>query len=107
MQERKLIDLCQKGQLNYFGELYDRYVDQIYKFIYLKTYDTHISEDLTSQVFFQALDKIHSFDTTDPNANFRAWLYRIAYNLVIDYYKKAPQDIGLEEVPEFSIDESF
>jgi RNA polymerase sigma-70 factor (ECF subfamily) len=66
--------------------LYEKYFDQIYKFIFLKTFDKELTEDLTSQTFLKAIDKIKSFKN-DENANFRAWLYRVAYNLTIDEFK--------------------
>lgn len=96
MSEKEIIDLCQKGNLEYFSELYEKYVEMIYKFIFLKTTDKELSEDLTSQTFFKALEKIQSFKI-DDSANFRAWLYRIAYNLIIDTYKSKKQDLSFEE----------
>lgn len=87
MTDIEIVTLCQNWQLDSFWELYERYVDKIYKFIYLKTYDTDLSQDLTSQTFLKALDNINKFKV-EENANFNAWIYRIAYNLIVDNYKK-------------------
>lgn len=100
MLEKEIIDLCQKWKLEYFWELYEKYIEQIYKFIYLKTYDTELSQDITSQTFLKALDKINSFKNNDNNANFKAWIYRIAYNLVIDNYKQKKESISIDEIVE-------
>ncbi len=69
-----------------FVYLYDRYVEKIYKFLYFRTFDQDLAEDLTSQVFFKAMDKIHTVD--ESKGTFQAWLYRIARNLLIDEYRK-------------------
>jgi RNA polymerase sigma-70 factor, ECF subfamily len=65
----------------------------------LKTYDKELSEDLTSQTFFKALDKINSFKN-EKDSNFRAWLYKIAYNLIIDNYKGKKENVDLSEILE-------
>jgi len=87
MSDLEIVSLCQNSKIDNFALLYEKYIDEIYKFVYLKTYDKDLSEDLTSQTFLKALDKIHTFKVT-PDANFRAWLYRIAYNLIVDNYKR-------------------
>lgn len=99
MSDLEMVSLCQKSKIDNFSFLYEKYIDEIYKFVYLKTYDKELTEDLTSQTFLKALDKIHTFKVT-PDANFRAWLYRIAYNLVVDNYKQLKETIDLSEVLE-------
>lgn len=106
MSENEIIILCQKWELNYFWEIYEKYINEIYKFIYLKTYDKELSEDLTSQTFFKALDKINSFKI-EENANFRAWIYRIAYNLVIDNYKSKKEIYNIDEIIEVGYENDF
>lgn len=106
MSEQELIELCQKWQLENFSIIYEKYIDQIYKFIYLKTYDKELSEDITSQTFLKAIDKISSFKVWE-NANFKAWIYRIAYNLVIDNYKQKKENLNLDEIIEIWYSENF
>lgn len=104
MQENEIIDLCQQWELNFFWELYEKYFDKIYKYIYLKTYNIELTQDITSQVFLKALDKINSFKN-DNDSNFKAWLYRIAHNLVVDNYKKADKTLSMDSILEpFYID---
>lgn len=65
-----------------FGELYQRYVDRIYSYVYYRVGSHEEAEDLTARTFFQALDNLAAYE--DRGAPFSAWLYRIAHNLIID-----------------------
>ena len=85
MDETKIIRKCQQGEMREFAVLYHNYADKIYRFVYYKTSHRETAEDLTSQTFFKALEAIGSFDPSQ--GKFSSWLYRIARNLVIDYYR--------------------
>lgn len=95
MTEQQIINSCQKWNLEFFSILYEKYFEEIYKFIYLKTFDKETAQDICSETFFKAINKINSFKN-EENSNFRAWIYRIAYNLVIDNYKQNNEDLSLE-----------
>jgi RNA polymerase sigma-70 factor (ECF subfamily) len=72
-----------------FIELYDQYAPKIYRFVYLKVNSVQDSEDLTSEVFFKFWDNfIRNRDNKKKIDNPRAFLYRIANNLVTDFYRK-------------------
>ncbi len=68
-----------------FGELYEIYVDRIYNYIYYRTADRDEAEDLTSRVFFRAIQHIGRYE--DKGVPFSAWLYRIARNMVANWYR--------------------
>jgi RNA polymerase sigma-70 factor (ECF subfamily) len=68
-----------------FGELYERYVDRIYNYIFHRVGNVHDAEDLTSHTFFRALSHLRSYK--DQGVPFSAWLYRIAHNLVANWYR--------------------
>ncbi len=68
-----------------FGELYERYVDKIYNYIYYRVSDQAEAEDLTARTFFRALRKIDSYE--ERGLPFSAWLYRIAHNLVANWHR--------------------
>ena len=74
-----------KRDADAFGELYERYVDRIYNYIYYRTSDVHEAEDLTARVFYRALGHIGKYN--HHGAPFAAWLYRIAHNLVANWYR--------------------
>ena len=69
-----------------FGVLYERHVGRIYTYIYYRTGNQQDAEDLTARTFHKALDHIKRYN--NRGAPFSAWLYRIAHNLVIDYYRR-------------------
>jgi RNA polymerase sigma-70 factor (ECF subfamily) len=68
-----------------FGELYERYVERIYNYVFYRVGDTAEAEDLTARVFYRALGHIHEYQAR--GAPFAAWLYRIAHNLVANWYR--------------------
>jgi RNA polymerase sigma-70 factor (ECF subfamily) len=81
-----------------FGELYERYVDKIYSYIYYRTGNHHDAEDLTARTFYRALKHLHRYQ--DRGLPFSAWLYRIAHNLVANWHRDRSrrQVIALDEV---------
>lgn len=93
-QIQKIIKKCQTGDNKDFVYIYDSYINKIYKFIYYKTNHTETAEDLTSKVFFKALKNISKFD---PETNFNSWIYRIARNIVIDYYRLKKEESNIDD----------
>lgn len=81
--ELKLALSAKNGDQAAFGALYNIYIRKIYDFVYFKTLNKEIAEDLSSQVFLKALKYINSF----KGDNFSAWLYTIARHTVIDHYR--------------------
>ena len=81
-----------------FGELYDRYVDRIYSYIYHRVGNVHDAEDLTSRTFYRALSHIQGY--VDRGIPFSAWLYRIAHNLVANWHRdrKRRPVVALDEL---------
>ncbi len=96
MSDIKLVQNCQNGNFDSFWVLYDSYVEKIYKFIYYKTLNKELSEDLTSEVFFNALNKINNL-SLDNESSFKSWLYKIAYNKIIDYYRRKKDNSSLKD----------
>ena len=84
-----------------FGELYERYVLQIYRFVYSRVRDQTAAEDVTSEVFMKALKSITRYqDTGKP---FSAWLYQIAVNSVADRYRAARPVEDLDDQRDLAI----
>lgn len=82
-----LVRRAQQGHSEAFAGLYEAYYDKIYRYVMFKTGDTLEAEDLTEEVFLRMLESIGSFKW--QGYPFTSWLFRIAHNLVIDYYRKS------------------
>jgi RNA polymerase sigma-70 factor (ECF subfamily) len=85
-EEQSLVLQAQKCNQEAFAKLYEQNFDKIYRYISLKVGNNTEAEDMTQQVFIKALQSISSYKWKD--VTFSAWLFRIAHNLVIDYYSK-------------------
>ena len=90
-----LLAKAKKGDEAAFSEIYDLYFKKIYRFLYYRVSHKEIAEDLAEEVFLKALTKLSSI--TEDKA-FEGWLYQIARNLVIDYYRQKKIDVSLDEV---------
>lgn len=75
-----------------FGEIYDQYIDKIYRFVYLKVSSQEIAEDITSKVFLRGWEAYKAkFETQNSKfeiKNMGAFLYQIARNAVVDHYRE-------------------
>jgi len=93
LSETHLITQAKSGDSGAFGALYERYVDRVYAFIYFKTHHRETAEDLASRTFMKALEHIGTLRAEENS--FRPWVYTIARNTIIDYYrtKREHQDI--------------
>ena len=80
-----LVNRARDGDPEAFGQLYDRYVDLVYRYVYYRVGTTALAEDLTSETFLRALRRLATF--TWQGKDFGAWLVTIARNLVADHYK--------------------
>ncbi len=84
LDDAELVELA-KEDSDAFGEIYERYVDKIYRYIYYRTSNVHDAEDLTARVFYRAMAHIENYQ--DRGLPFQAWLYRIAHNLVANWHR--------------------
>ncbi|MFT4146224.1 MAG: RNA polymerase sigma factor [Mobilitalea sp.] len=85
-EELRLIRKVQRtGDRVAADALLRKYYDEIYRYVYKQTSDKHIAMDLTQNIFISVLRTISSYD--NKHAGFRTWLYRIATNKTIDYFR--------------------
>lgn len=83
----RLVTLAQAGDGAAFGELYDRYVDTVFRFVYYRVNDRGLAEDFTSETFLRALRRISTI--TYQGRDIGAWFITIARNIVLDHVKSA------------------
>jgi RNA polymerase sigma-70 factor (ECF subfamily) len=92
--EENLIDEAKNGDAGSFGKLYNHYVAPIYRFIYVKVDAREVCEDLTHEVFLSAWQNLHRYKSR--GFPFSSWLYQIARNRVIDYYRLKRVHLSIE-----------
>ena len=80
-----------------FGNIYEQYVSRIYNYIFYRVGNANDAEDLTAKVFLRAYTHIGKYN--QRGLPFSAWLYRIAHNLVANWYRdnSRRKDISLDE----------
>jgi len=76
-----------------FAALYDHYVNQIYRYQLSHVGDSVEAQDLTSQVFLSALDRLSSYQ---HRGHFAAWLFMIARHKWMDYFRQDHRELPLE-----------
>jgi len=69
------------------AEIYERHIDSIYRYIYIRVRNQADAEDLTGQVFLKMIDALPGYRL--QGVPFSTWLYRIAHNLVVDRYRRS------------------
>jgi RNA polymerase sigma-70 factor (ECF subfamily) len=97
--EAELLERAANLEEAALSELYDRYELKIYNYIYRRTSNQTLAEDLTAQVFLRMLEAIHNDKTW--HSSFSGWLYRIAHNLVIDHYRvrDRQKQVSIDDAP--------
>ncbi len=78
-----------------FGDLYDRFVDRVYRYLYYRTGRQTDAEDLTEQVFLKAWEAIDRFQW--QGRPFLAWLYRLAHNVHVDHLRRRRATASLDD----------
>jgi len=97
--EEELILKAQGGDSYAFGLLYDAYVSQIYRFIFLKLGGMKAeAEDITHQVFMSAWKNIKKYQF--QGYPFSSWLYKIARNEVIDFWRTKKNNVSIHDIHE-------
>lgn len=77
-----------------FGELYQRYAAEIERFVRSRVNDPELAEDITSMVFTKALKALPRY----TDGSFRAWLYRITRNTIIDEYRRQRPSMDIADL---------
>ena len=83
-EEYVLIEQCRQDP-HYFAGIYEKYYEDIFRFVYKRTGDEYVTADLTSKVFFNTLKSLHRYSF--QGVPFASWLYKIAVNEVNQYYR--------------------
>ncbi len=94
----QLIQRAQQGDGGAVSWLYAQYQTSVFRYLYYRTGDRGVAEDLTSDVFLRMLRALPHYRI--QAAPFQAWLFQIARNLATDYFRQSRQDESLSEALE-------
>jgi len=83
--DNALMFKVKEGKLEKMGLLFERYHRQVFGFYYRMCGDAELSEDLVQNLFLRMLKYRHTFS---GEGQFRAWMYQMARNLLMDHYRK-------------------
>jgi len=96
-KEKELLSRVVSGDKDAFGQLYDFYAPRIFRFIRLKVGSQVLAEDLSSESFLRIWEYFQEGER-EIEDSFQALLYKIARNLIVDYYKrKSSQEILIDD----------
>ena len=98
-----LIQGFQSGNFDDFGVLYERYLDMIFVYIFRKVGNREQAEDICSQVWIKAMRDIMKTQK-DEDFLFKAWIYRIAHNMIVDYFRTKKEIITNDILETHAID---
>ncbi len=83
--EKLLLFRIRQGDTEAFGEMYDHFSEKIYRFVYLKLPTGQDAEDITAEVFLKSWQYLRE---EKKIKNIQAFVYQVARNLVIDFYRR-------------------
>jgi RNA polymerase sigma-70 factor (ECF subfamily) len=96
MRERSDEDLMSafsRGSMEAFEVLYERHRANLYRYVMRKTGNAATANDLYQGAWEKVIKAREKYN---PNVPFRAWLYRITHNHLVDFFRRARQDIELQ-----------
>jgi len=102
-KEFELIENIINGETELYSYFVTNYNKDIYQLAFQLTKDRELSEDLTQDVFVKGFLKLKSFQ---KKSQFITWLYRIAYNLIINELRKRKVVISCNDTESFFQEES-
>jgi RNA polymerase sigma-70 factor (ECF subfamily) len=94
-EENELVIRAIDGDRGAFTTLYDTYYDQIYRYVLYRVSSLEDAEDIAQLVFLQAWRAIGRYRVT--GSPFVAWLFTIAHNLVVSFYRRNRSTVPLEQ----------
>lgn len=92
--EYELIRMLIGGDASAFAELYELYKDKVFAFAFALTKSGETAEEVVQEVFIRLWQKREQIDT---GPSFNAYLKKITYNLVIDFFRKTKRDKTLQD----------
>lgn len=98
LEEEKIKQLAEEAKRldrHALAELCEHFYPKIYRYVFYRVNSKEEAEDITGEVFLRMIKSLHK-----QRGSFQAWLFRIASNLVIDYYRRRARQPELVTVEE-------
>lgn len=89
-----LVAAAQAGDEAAFSEIYDHLFERIWRYVSFRV-DATETEDIVSEIWLKVVQNLKKYKP-QSGASFKAWVFRIAHNLVIDFYRKKKDILGIE-----------
>ncbi len=102
---KELVSEAQRGSKKAFGKIYSLFFRKIYCYLYYRCLHRETAEDLTSMVFLKAMEKLSTFRKEE--GNFSGWMYGIAHNALVDFYRARVKMVDIEDVWDISDGSNF
>lgn len=96
IEEEILLLKIRRGDQAAFAEVYDRYVDALYRFVSFRVRTPELAQDITSELFLRVWQHLTNGETKVDNL--RAYLYQVARNLIADHYRGQDELLGLDDM---------
>jgi RNA polymerase sigma-70 factor (ECF subfamily) len=108
-EERDYVGRAALGEQEAVGRLYDAYIARLYRYCFARVATVEDAEDLSEEIFLKVLGAIDGFEwrTLGPDGDartqspFGAWVFRIAYNHVASFHRRAANRTHTSDVPEW------
>ncbi len=94
-QIEKCVLKAQKGDERSFALLFDSFYDKISRYVHFRVAQEDV-EDIVSDVFLKVVEKLNTYKP-NPKASFQSWIFRIAHNRVIDFYRQKKELLGKQD----------
>jgi RNA polymerase sigma-70 factor (ECF subfamily) len=99
LDDNQLLKKAKEGEADAFGELYERHVNAVYRFLYARLDNRMDAEDFAGEVFMRAWHSLPSYN--ERGIPFLAFLLIVARNVLIDHYRRngrSPQHVPIEDL---------
>jgi len=101
VDDKQLVQCARQGDVQAYGDIYNRYAGKIYRFLLAHLDNEHDAEDLTEEIFFRVWKALSTYE--EKGAPFYALLIQIARNGLIDFYRRSAQTKKLVSIDEVNI----
>ena len=93
-EDKKLISLYRKGDINALEPIIDKYKRPLYSFIIKMTENNDDADEIFQEVWFRAIKNIYKF----KEGKLLSWLFRITHNLIIDRSRRNWRSVSLNKI---------